>query len=74
VFSEAELNYLYGLFTSPLRASLNPFLKVRNIKSALEPMMPRIREEMPSVSEKLEILEVDNIEKIFLDIKNKMSE
>jgi flavin-dependent dehydrogenase len=71
LFSEAELNYLYGLFKTPLRASLNPFRKIRNLKSALQPMMSRIEEEMPSVFEKLGLLEVDRIEKVLLDIKGK---
>ena len=64
IFSEEELNYLYGLFKKPLPSNLNPFLVVRLVKKALEPMMSRIQDEMPPVAEKLKMLEIDNIDKI----------
>jgi len=73
IFSAKELIYLFGLFKSPLHSSFSPFKIVKLIKQALEPMMPQIKEEMPSVFEKLQMLEVDYIDKILLDIKNKMS-
>jgi flavin-dependent dehydrogenase len=74
IFSERELNYLFSLFRSPLRSSFSPFKIVRLVKQALEPLMPKIKEEEPSVFEKLKMLEVDNIDKILLDIRNKMSQ
>lgn len=69
MFSEEELNYLYSLFKSPLRSTLNPFLVVRLIKSALEPMMPQVQKEMPSLVEKLKMMEIDNIDEIASTIK-----
>ena len=63
------MNYLYGLFKSPLRSNNNPFLVVRIVKQALEPLMPRIKEEMPTVFEKLNLLEIDTIDKITTNIK-----
>jgi flavin-dependent dehydrogenase len=74
IFSKKELNYLFSLFKNPLRATLNPFLVVRLIKKAVEPMMPQVQKEMPSLAEKLRMLEIDNVENIFLDIMNKMSQ
>ncbi|KPJ55895.1 MAG: hypothetical protein AMJ42_06010 [Deltaproteobacteria bacterium DG_8] len=74
IFSEKELNYLFGLFKSPLQSSFSPFKIVRLIKQALKPLMSQIKEEMPSVHEKLKMLEVDNIDKILLEIRNKMSQ
>jgi len=74
IFSEKELIYLFGLFKSPLLSSFSPFKIVKLVKQALEPMMPQIKEEMPSVFEKLKMLEVDNIDKILKDIRNKMSQ
>jgi flavin-dependent dehydrogenase len=65
-FSEEELNYLFSLVKSPLRSTLNPFLAVRLIKKALEPMMPQIQKEMPSAAEKLKMLEIDKVDKIAL--------
>jgi flavin-dependent dehydrogenase len=64
MFSEEELNYYYGLFKRPLRSNLNPFLWVRLIKAAAEPMMPKIQKEMPSLADKLKMLEIDNLDKI----------
>ena len=63
-FSEEELNYLFSLLKKPLRSTLNPFLVVRLIKKALEPMMPQIQKELPSAAEKLKMLEIDNVDKI----------
>ncbi|MEE9505367.1 MAG: FAD-dependent monooxygenase [Thermodesulfobacteriota bacterium] len=70
VFSEEETNYLYGLFKRPLRATLNPYLIARLVKEAAEPMMPHIKEKMPSVAEKLEKLNVDNVEMIATNVKS----
>ncbi len=64
IFSEEELNYLYGLFKGPLPANNNPFLVVRLVKHALEPLMDQINKEMPSVGKKLTMLEIDNIDTI----------
>jgi flavin-dependent dehydrogenase len=69
IFSEDELNYLYRLFKSPLSPNNNPFLVVRLVKKAVEPMMPRIQEEMPSVTEKLNMLEINNIDMIATNLK-----
>ena len=69
IFSEGETNYLYNLFKSPLRPTLNPFLVTRLIKKAVEPMMLRIQEEMPSVAEKLNMLEINNIDTITTNLK-----
>jgi len=74
IFSEEEANYLYSLFKSPLRSTLNPFLVVRLLKEALRPMMSQVQKEMPSLIEKLKMLEIGNVESIFLDIINKMSQ
>jgi flavin-dependent dehydrogenase len=65
IFSEEELNYLYGLFKRPLQSNLNPFLMVRLAKKALKPMMSQIQKEMPSAAEKLKMLEIDNIDKLW---------
>jgi len=73
IFSEEELNYLYGLFKSPLRSNNNPFLVVRLFKNAIAPMMSQVQKEMPSAAEKLKILEIDNIDKITTNIKNFLS-
>jgi flavin-dependent dehydrogenase len=72
LFSEEELKYLYSLFKSPLRSTLKAYLVVRLIKSALEPMMPQIKKEMPSIVEKLNMMEVDKVDEI-TDILKKRS-
>jgi flavin-dependent dehydrogenase len=72
LFSEEERTYIYNLFKSPLRATLNPFLVVRLVKQALEPLLPRIKQEMPAVVEKIMMLEVDIAEKILLDFVKKI--
>jgi flavin-dependent dehydrogenase len=66
--SEQELNYLYSLLKKPLRPTLNPFLVARVVKKALEPFLPQVQKEMPSLIEKLKILEVDTIEKTLLEV------
>ena len=68
-FSEEEQNYLYNLFKSPLRSTLNPFLVVRLFKEAISPMMSKIQKEMPSAAEKIKMLEIDNIDKFANTIK-----
>jgi len=69
IFSEQELNYLYGLFKEPLRSTLNPFLIVRLIKKGIEPMMAKAEQEMPSLVEKLNKLEIENVDKMLSDLK-----
>jgi len=69
MFSEEEMNYLYGLIKSPLRSTLSAYRVVRLIKSALEPMMSRIQKEMPSVVEKLKMMEINRIDEITLALK-----
>jgi hypothetical protein len=73
-FSVEELNYLFGLFQKPLRSTLNPFLIVRVIKDALKPLLPQIRKEMPSLAEKVNILEIGNAENIFFERLKKMTQ
>jgi hypothetical protein len=70
IFSEAETNYLFSLFKRPLRSMLNPFLVVRIVKKTLEPLMSQVQKEMPSVAEKLKMLEVSNMDKLFGNLKN----
>ena len=74
IFTGEELVYLYGLLEKPLRCSLNPFLVVRIIKEALKPMMPKIRDEMPAIAEKLELFSIDNFEKLVMAAKPTGSE
>ncbi len=69
LFSEEELNYLFGLLKKPLYPNLNPFLVVRLVKKALEPMIPRMQEEMPSVVEKLKMLEIENVDMMINEFK-----
>jgi digeranylgeranylglycerophospholipid reductase len=69
MFSQEEMVYLFNLIKKPLRPHHNPYLVVRLVKKALEPLMSRIKEEMPSVFEKLEMLEVDKVEKVVLALK-----
>jgi flavin-dependent dehydrogenase len=69
IFTESEMNYLYGLFKTPLRPNNNPFLVVRMIKEAAEPLMPQIKKEMPAVAEKLNLLEIDKVDKIIPKLK-----
>jgi flavin-dependent dehydrogenase len=69
MFSEEELKYLYGLFKKPLRSTLKAYLVVRLIKSALEPMIPQIQKEMPSVVEKLQMMDMDRIDELHLTLK-----
>jgi digeranylgeranylglycerophospholipid reductase len=69
IFSEAEMNYLYGLFKKPLQPNLNPFLVVRLLKKALDPIMSQIQKEMPSVVEKLNMLAIDNVDKMMPNLK-----
>jgi hypothetical protein len=64
MFSEQELIYMYSLFKAPLRSSLNPFLVVRTVKKALEPMMSQIENEMPMLAQKLAMLEIENMDEI----------
>ena len=71
IFSEQELNYLFSLIKSPL-PSPSPYKIVRLFKQALEPMMSQIKEEMPSAFEKLGMLEIDNIDKLLLYLKQKI--
>ncbi|RMF94248.1 MAG: FAD-binding protein [Candidatus Schekmanbacteria bacterium] len=68
IFTEEELNYLFGLFRKPLRRTNNPFLIVRLVKNALKPLIPKIQKEMPSIIKKMDMLEVENIQK-FTGIK-----
>jgi hypothetical protein len=42
----------------------------RIVKEAAAPMMPRIQEEMPSLAEKLNMLEINNIEIITTNLRN----
>jgi digeranylgeranylglycerophospholipid reductase len=72
IFSEEEFVYLFGLVKEPIRSSFSPFKIVKLFKAALEPMMPQIKEEMPSAYEKVKMLEVDNIDKLLGGIKEKM--
>ena len=44
------------------------------IKKALEPSMPQIQKEMPSVAGKLNMLEAENMDAFFLNAKKKMSQ
>jgi len=74
IFSEEEFNYLYSLFKSTLRSTLNPFLIVRLVKKALEPVMPQVQKEMPSLVEKLKMLEIDNADKIFHNLKKRLED
>jgi flavin-dependent dehydrogenase len=69
IFSEEEVNYLYSLFKLPLRPNNNPFLVARLVKEALEPIMSQIWKEMPSVAEKLKMLEIDNIDQFVPNLK-----
>jgi flavin-dependent dehydrogenase len=69
MFSEEEMNYLLSLFKKPLRATLNPFLVGRVIQESLAPMLSQVQEEMPSLVEKLKVLEIDAIEQVVLDLK-----
>ena len=69
MFSEEEMNYLLSLFEKPLRATLNPFLVGRVIQQSLAPMLPKVQEEMPSLIEKLKVLDIDTIEQVVLDLK-----
>ena len=64
MFSEEELIYMYSLLKAPLRSSLNPFLVVRSVKKALEPMMSQIENEMPMLAQKLAMLEIENMDEI----------
>jgi hypothetical protein len=70
IFSENDLNYLYSLFKRPLRSTLNPFLVVRLVKQALEPMMSKIQKERPSLAKKLNKLEIENINDLIVDVRN----
>jgi hypothetical protein len=72
MLSEEELKYLYGLFKSPLRSTLKAYLVVGLIKSALEPMMPQIQKEMPSIVEKLKMMEVDRIDELTHALKKRL--
>jgi flavin-dependent dehydrogenase len=64
IFTADELNYLYGLFKNPLPSNNNPFLVIRLLKQALQPLMPQMRKEKPSVYEKLNLLEIENVDKL----------
>jgi digeranylgeranylglycerophospholipid reductase len=70
IFSEKEQTFLYSLFKRPLRSNNNPFLVVRMVKKALEPMMSYVRKEMPSLVAKMNMLEIDNVDNIILNLKN----
>jgi len=61
IFSEEEVNYLYSLFKSPLKSTLNPFLVIRLIKKAMEPMLSQVQKEMPSLLNKFAPLKGYNI-------------
>jgi len=52
-----------------LRATLNPFLVGRVIQESLTSMLSQVQEEMPSLIEKLKVLEIDTIEQVVLDLK-----
>ncbi len=71
IFSEQELIYLYNLITRPLRNTINPFLTVPLFKEALEPSMQRIEREMPTAKEKIDLLDVNNIDIILREIKKR---
>ncbi len=74
IFSEEELNYIYGLLQKPMRSTLNPILIVRVIKNELKPRMSQIQQEMPSLAQKLAMLEIDNAENIFFEMIKKMTQ
>lgn len=69
MFTEEEMNYLIRLFPSSLRPTLNPFLVGRIVQQALAPMIPQIQKEMPSLVEKLRLLDINSIERVVLDLK-----
>ena len=64
IFSKEEQVYLYNLFEKPLPSKLNPYLTVSLVKKALHPKMQQIKEEMPSIIDKLNMLEIEKIEEI----------
>jgi hypothetical protein len=68
MFSEEEMNYLLSRFQRPLRATLNPFLVGRIIQESLASILPQVQEEMPSLVEKLKVLDIDTIEQVVLDL------
>jgi hypothetical protein len=41
-------------------------------KLGLEPMMPRIQQEMPSIVEKLKMMEVDRVDELFFSLKKNL--
>ena len=69
LFSERELNYLYSLLPSPLPPNNNPFRVVRMVKEALRPQLTKIEKEMPSLADKLAMLEIDTIDSLVPTIK-----
>jgi digeranylgeranylglycerophospholipid reductase len=68
-FSEEELNYLYGIIEGPLRATLSVYRVVRLVRSALEPIIPQIQKEMPSIVEKLKMMEIERADEILSALK-----
>jgi hypothetical protein len=72
MFSEQEYIYMYNLIKKPLVSTLNPFSVVRLTKQALQPMMPQIQKEMPSIIEKLRLFEVDKIEEAVLNLRKSL--
>jgi digeranylgeranylglycerophospholipid reductase len=72
MFSEQEYIYMYNLIKKPLVSTLNPFSVVRLAKQALQPMMPQIKKEMPSIIEKLRLFEVDKIEEAVLNLRKSL--
>jgi len=72
IFSEEEFNHLFGLFKTPLLYTFSPFKIVRLVKQALEPMMDDIKEERPTVYEKLTMLEVENIDALLNLVRKKI--
>jgi len=73
LFSAEEIKYLYGLIQEPLQTNINASRGVGLIKKALEPMMPQIRKEMPLAADKLDLLDVDNFDRLlsYLNIEAK---
>jgi hypothetical protein len=56
-----------------MRATLSPFQVVPIIKETVEPLIPQIEKEMPSLVEKLRLLETEHVDMLLSGVKKRLS-
>jgi len=71
ILSPEEINYLYQSIKAPLTATLNPFRVVDLVKEAFAPAMEQAAKEMPSLAQKLQMMDIKNFDMILRMVQKK---